>query len=575
MYSFNELKRFAKGNNISNKSIKIALLADTASQFIHTALKGFGAAHQANYTIWEADYDQIDRQVFDPTSELYEFAPDFVVILRSSEHLLNSFYKTGSPATFAAEQTNYLHSIYEQVTTQIKCKVITNTYFEINDSVFGNYAGKTTNSFIYQIRKLNVQLMDLAQEKKNLFLFDFDLLVGQMGYAQTFDTKLYINGDMVYSLDVLPYLASNLHDIIQSINGKFKKCLVIDLDNTMWGGIIGDDGMGGIKIGHLGIGKAFTQMQLWFKQLKNRGIILAICSKNTEDIAKEPFEKHPDMVLRLEDIAVFVANWENKVDNIRYIQGILNIGFDSMVFLDDNPFERGMVKQGIPELTVPELPEDPADYLQYLRSLNLFETASYTAEDSVRTKQYQEEAQRAILQKSFTNETEFLQSLEMKSDVEAFNDFTIPRVAQLSQRSNQFNLRTQRYTEAEITDMLNDGKHLTFSFTLEDKFGDHGLISALILTKEGNETLFIDTWIMSCRVLKRGMEQFTLYCLAKKALEQGFTKLVGEYLPTSKNGIVKDHYKDLGFTQSGDKWVLQLDKDKLTNNSLIQIKNNG
>jgi FkbH-like protein len=573
MYSFNELKKLSKKETDSDTGIKIALLADTATQFVHQAIKGYGAAQNVTYRLWEADYNQIDRQVFDPTSELYEFQPDFVVILRSSEHLLHTFYKTGieEQAHFAATQLQYLESLYHNITSKLKCKVITNTYFELNDAVFGNYGAKVTNSFIYQVRKLNIQLMDMAREQKNLFLFDLAALMGQMGYAASFDPKLYINGDMVYNLEILPYIGYHIHGIIQSITGSFKKCLILDLDNTTWGGIIGDDGMHGIKIGHLGVGKAFTELQMWAKQLKNRGIILAVCSKNTEEIAREPFENHPDMCLRMEDIAVFVANWENKVDNIRHIQSVLNIGFDSMVFLDDNPFERAMVKEAIPALTVPDLPEDPAEYLLYLRTLNLFETASYTEEDTVRTKQYIEEGKRTVFQRSFENEAQFLESLAMKSEVAPFTAFTIPRVAQLTQRSNQFNLRTQRYTEAEVEQLAKSPSFLTFSLTLEDKFGNHGLISAVILEKTDKDTLFIDTWIMSCRVLKRGMEQFTLYCLANEAKKHGFNKLVGEYLPTPKNGIVKDHYKDLGFIEADGKWVLELNGE-LKNTSYIQIK---
>jgi FkbH-like protein len=287
-------------------------------------------------------------------------------------------------------------------------------------------------------------------------------------------------------------LAKNLHDTIQAITGTFKKCLILDLDNTMWGGIIGDDGMEGIQIGDLGIGKAFVEFQLWIKELKYRGIIIAVCSNNTEEIAKEPFISHPDMALKLEDIAVFVANWENKVDNIRHIQSILNIGFDSMVFLDDNPFEREMVKKGIPELTVPSLPEDPAEYLIYLRSLNLFETASFTDEDKVRTRQYQEEAKREILQKSFANEEEFLKNLGMVSEVKAFDKFTIPRIAQLSQRSNQFNLRTIRYTEEEVRSIANSKDYFTLSLTLDDIYGNYGLIGYVVLRRMNNKSLFID-----------------------------------------------------------------------------------
>jgi FkbH-like protein len=320
-------------------------------------------------------------------------------------------------------------------------------------------------------------------------------------------------------------------------------------DNTLWGGVIGDDGLENLQLGHgLGIGKAFTEFQHWIKTLKNRGIIIAICSKNNEETAREPFIKHPEMVLKLDDISVFVANWDNKADNIRHIQSILNIGFDSMVFLDDNPAERAIVRENIPGITVPELPEDPADYLEYLYGLNLFETASYSTEDAERTKQYQVEAERVSLQKTFANKADFLKSLDMVSEVTGFDAFNIPRVAQLSQRSNQFNLRTIRYTEADAARLAADSRYQTFSFTLEDKFGDNGLICVVILEKQDAKTLFIDTWFMSCRVLKRGMENFTLNTIVDYARENGFKRIIGEYIATAKNKMVEGHYPGLGFT---------------------------
>jgi FkbH-like protein len=329
----------------------------------------------------------------------------------------------------------------------------------------------------------------------------------------------------------------------------------------MWGGIIGDDGIENIQLGSLGIGKAFTEFQYWIKKLKNRGIIVAVCSKNTESVAMEPFLKHPDMVLHLEDIAVFIANWENKADNIRKIQSILNISFDSMVFLDDNPFERNIVRENISGICVPELPEDPADYLEFLYTLNLFDTVTFSQEDRERTKLYQVEAKRAIVQENFTNEDDFLKSLHMESLVESFNKFNTPRVAQLSQRSNQFNLRTVRYVESDIEQLSQSDNYETFAFTLEDKFGDNGLICAVILKKDNAKTLFIDTWFMSCRVLKRGMENFVLNTIVNYGKENGFKKLVGEYIATSKNEMVKDHYLSLGFNNLGNNWELDLNKN--------------
>jgi FkbH-like protein len=473
---------------------------------------------------------------------------------------------------FASNELEGIENIYSNLTGNLNAKVIYYNYTEIDDSVFGNYANKTESSFLFQLRKLNYELMVFASKNANLYLCDLSSIQNQIGKNNFFQTSIYINTEMVLSIDVLPKVASKTIDIINTLYGKFKKCVILDLDNTLWGGIIGDDGIENIHIGSLGIGKAFSEFQYWIKKLKNRGIIIAVCSKNTESVAQEPFEKHPDMILHLDDISVFIANWENKADNIRQIQSILNIGFDSMVFLDDSPFERNMVRENILEICVPELPEDPADYLEFLYALNLFETVSFSNEDAERTKLYQIEAKRASVQQKFTNEDDFLESLNMFSLVEPFNKFNTPRVAQLSQRSNQFNLRTVRYTDTDIEKLIMSKDNYTFSFTLEDKFGDNGLICAVILQQENNDILFIDTWFMSCRVLKRGMENFVLNTVADFAKDNGFTIVRGEYLPTAKNEMVKDHYPNLGFEEqpNGD-WQLNLNNYE-NKKSFINIK---
>ena len=549
--NFKTLKNNLKKDISYLPAVKVALLGDTATQFLATAIKGVAVQRGLNIEMFEADYSQVERQLLDTTSELYEFNADYIVVFHSSHKLLSTYNKlpVEKQHLLAASRLDFVSSLSKMV----KSRIIYFNYPEIDDSVYGSYSNKVESSFTYQIRKLNYQLMDISIKNTNLFICDVAAIQNKVGRDVMFHPAVYIGSEMVFSIDVLPYIAGRTMDIICAVEGKFKKCLILDLDNTVWGGIVGDDGYEKLELGHeLGIGKAFTEFQEWALKLKNRGIILAVCSKNNEDTAKEPFEKHPEMVLRLKDIAVFIANWENKADNIRRIQSILNIGFDSIVFLDDNPFERNMVRENLPDVTVPELPEDPAQYLEYLYSLNLFETATHSHTDAERTKHYQVEAERAATQTSFANEADFLQSLDMKSEVTPFNSFNTPRVSQLSQRSNQFNLRTVRYTEAEVELMSKDEDSHTFSFTLTDKFGDNGLICVVILKKKDDETAFIDTWFMSCRVLKRGMENFTLNTIVEYARGKGFKNIMGEYIPTSKNSMVQNHYTQLGFIEVDD-----------------------
>ncbi len=551
MINFNKLKKNLKSNIREFQTSKIAIVGDTATQLLCTAIRGMGVERGYNIDLFEAEYNQVERQLLDPTSDLYQFNADFIVIFQSTHKLgeHHSMLSTEQQLALADDRIGFLASVCENPALTGK-KIIYFNYPEIEDTVFGSYANKVESSFTYQVRKLNYELMRLSQQYQNLFICDIAGLQNKLGRDVMFAANVYTSTEMILSMDALPYVASRVMDIVCAVKGQFKKCLILDLDNTVWGGVIGDDGLEGIQLGHgLGIGKAFTEFQMWVKKLKQRGIIICVASKNNEDTAKEPFEKHPDMVLKMDDIAVFQANWDTKVDNIRTIQQILNIGFDSMVFLDDNPFERNIVRENIPGITVPELPEDPAEYLEYLYSLNLFETASYSNLDKDRTKQYQVEAQRVSLSKTFTNEADFLKSLNMVSVVSGFTKFNTPRVAQLSQRSNQFNLRTVRYTDADIEALANDPNVIDLSFTLEDKFGDNGLIAVIIMKPLDKDTLFVDTWFMSCRVLKRGMENFTLNTMVEKAKAAGYKKIVGEYLPTPKNKMVENHYTGLGFTK--------------------------
>ena len=563
MKTFQELKKLAKHTPADLPMIKIALIGDTATQFLATAIRGTGVERGYQIDLFEAEYNQVERQFLDPTSELYQSDADYIVLFQSTHKLgeKHSLLSADQQEMLAEERLAFIASICENPALADK-KIICLDYPEIEDTVFGSYATKVSSSLTYQVRKLNMGLMDLSQQYANLFICDIAGLQNKLGRDIMFAPNVYVSTEMVLSIDALPYVAGRVMDIICAIKGQFKKCLILDLDNTVWGGVIGDDGIEGIQLGHgLGIGKAFTEFQMWVKKLKQRGIIICVASKNNEETAKEPFEKHPDMVLKLEDIAVFQANWETKVDNIRTIQRILNIGFDSMVFLDDNPFERNIVRENIPGITVPELPEDPGEYLEYLYSLNLFETASYSQADKDRTKQYQVEAKRVSLQKTFSNEADFLKSLDMVSVVSGFNAFNTPRVAQLSQRSNQFNLRTVRYTEADIEAYGKDPDVIDLSFTLEDKFGDNGLIAVIIMKPQDTETLFVDTWFMSCRVLKRGMENFTLNTMVEAARQKGYKRIIGEYLATPKNKMVEGHYPSLGFEKlEGTRYVLDVEQ---------------
>ncbi len=564
MLDLKQLKRLLKQDHTNLPSVKVALVGDTATQLLATAVRGAAVDMGFNIDLYEADYNQIEQQFLDPGSDLHHSDAQWIVLFQAT-HQLAALHAAMSPADrnmLAQQRLDFVESIVTDVAWAGR-RILCLNYPEIDDTVYGNYANQVESSLLWQTRMLNVGLMQLAARYDNLSIVDIAAVQAQVGRNQMFAPSVYVSTEMVLSIDALPLVAYRIVETIAAQRGTFHKCLILDLDNTLWGGVIGDDGIEGIQLGHgLGIGRAFTDLQLWAKKLQQRGIILCIVSKNDEAVAKQPFLNHPDMVLRLDDIAVFIANWQTKVDNIRAIQQVLNIGFDSMVFLDDNPFERAIVREHIPGITVPELPEDPAEYLEYLYSFNLFETASASEVDNKRTRQYQQEAQRMKLKRTFANEHEFLESLGMQATVEPFNTFNTPRVAQLTQRSNQFNLRTVRYSEDDIKQLAQAPEVIDMAFSLKDRFGDHGLIAVVVMRPLDAESLLVDTWLMSCRVLKRGMECFTLNQMVEAARSRGYKRIVGEYLPTPKNGMVANHYPELGFQPleaDTAHWVLTLD----------------
>ncbi len=554
--NYNELKKNIKRcrDNKYPVHINIGLLGDTATQFLAAAIEGMGYEYNMKADVFDAEYDSIETNVLDQTSELYECRRDFIILAMSTEKACEAFMKTPYPERrdFADRYMAKINSYWSSIGKRSDARIIQLNFNRINDGVFGNYGMKEPSAFDYQLQKLNMLLSEAASENKSVFLIDADRIQYELGRTVYTETKFYFQARMSMSFEALAAIAAEIFDVISAIRGKFRKCLVLDLDNTLWGGVIGDDGLNGIEIGELGTGRSYTDLQYWCRELEMRGIILAVCSKNDEDTAKEPFISHPDMVLHLDDFAVFTANWDDKATNIRKIQQTLNIGMDSMVFVDDNPFERNMVRELIPEITVPELPEDPSEYLTFLQSQNLFETASFSEEDMKRTKQYQEEAGRRSLEESFASIDDYLKSLDMTAEAKPFDEFHYPRIAQLSQRSNQFNLRTVRYTEEDIKRMASSDKYITLYFTLKDKFGDYGLISAVIIEKKDAVTGFIDTWFMSCRVLKRGMEEFIINTMVEAAEKAGIEKLVGEYIRTPKNNMVSGIYPRLGFKAVND-----------------------
>ena len=553
MYSFNELRRAAK-TAAPGKARTLAILGNCSTQFLAMAVRGLAALEKLPLTVFDAGYNQIEAQVLEDGSELYACAPDSVLLYLATEKLYEEFLDM-APASrggFADGVLARLEMYWDALGRRANAAILQCTFTEIPDRALGNFSCRVESAFVYQLRRLNYLLQERMAARGDVYPVDLLAVQAELGRERFFDPALYYSAKMAIGTEALPYAAKAILDVEAALSGRVKKCLILDLDNTLWGGVVGDDGPENIEIGELGRGHVFTNFQRWLKELKECGVILAVCSKNDEATAKRPFESNPEMVLRLEDIAVFVANWEDKAGNIRLIQRALNIGMDAMVFVDDNPFERELVRSMIPEIEVPELPEDPALYLDFLQRQNYFETAAFTGPGADRTRLYQAELAREKLKAAYASLDEYLESLEMVGTARPFEPAVYSRVAQLTQRSNQFNLRTVRYTEADIRRLAEDPDCLTVYYELRDKFGDHGLVGVVVGRRSGADTLFIDTWLMSCRVLKRGMEEFIIAALMDRAKKAGYRWVVGEYIPTPKNAMVKDIYKTVGFEEAGE-----------------------
>ncbi len=399
----------------------------------------------------------------------------------------------------------------------------------------------------------------------NVELLALDDRVARDGLAAWHNPTFWHHAKQEVTPAAAPMYGDLVGRLLAAGQGRSAKCLVLDLDNTLWGGVVGDDGLEGIVIGQgSASGEAYLAFQEYCRELARRGVILAVCSKNDEANALEPFERHPEMALKRADIACFVANWSDKAANLRQVAAELNIGLDSLVFVDDNPFERNLIRRELPMVAVPEVSEDPVSFIAAIADAGYFEALSVTEEDRERTAQYHGNRARDALRASITDMDSYLRGLEMQLVWRPFDRIGLARTVQLINKSNQFNLTTRRYTDQEVLAVMDDPAAFGLQLRLIDRFGDNGVIAIVIGRLRDDRDLLIDTWLMSCRVLGRQVEPTTLNLIADQARRLGARRLVGDYIPTKKNGMVKDHYTKLGFAATdktpdgGNRAVLDL-----------------
>jgi FkbH-like protein len=532
--------------------------------FLAAVLPGTGLRYSLLLDVALAEYGQAAQQLLDPASDFSSRRLDAILIAFDYRamglDILRLQPQEAEDAVSAA--INRISSLADGVRkTMATCML--QTIVPPCEPILGGFDARFAGSPRAMIERFNLRLLQEVVQDNDLVL-DAAFLAGKVGLDAWNDARGWYSAKLPASLEATPLYADHICRLLGAVRGKSRKCLVLDLDNTLWGGVIGDDGIEGITLGqNSAVGEAHIALQRYVLELRRRGIVLAVCSRNDDAIARIPFREHPEMVLKEEHIAVFIANWSDKANNLREIAAALNIGTDSMVFFDDNPVEREQVRMVLPEVAVPEWSGDPADALGILANAGYFEATSFFAEDLARADLYQASAARISLEK-VGNLEEYLRSLQMVVCVARFNAISRGRVAQLINKSNQFNLTTRRYSENDIEAMEENPVKFCLQVRLSDRFGDNGIISVVIFdigTVEWN----CDTWLMSCRVLGRRVEEAVLDAVSTAAKEAGASRLTGTYLPTKKNALVAEHFARMGFSKTADlsdggtTWALDLE----------------
>jgi FkbH-like protein len=556
-----------EGKSHFKQSKRLAVLCAATSEVYTPLLEVSSAARGLYLDVFQTPFGTWQQNILDSNSALHAFKPELILLHLMSSQITHwpSIRTREDEVCFLAEKEveailAWCRSIHSRHSSQI---YLTNFHIPPFDSL-GGLGARLPGSATLFVQRVNL----LLAEKAPSFVRIIDVagLAARYGVRRWFDPVAWNHAKQPFAYDAMPLFVQSVAAALATSCVSPSKCLVLDLDNTLWGGVVADDGLEGIALGQgSSQGEAYLEFQRYLLSLRQRGLLLAVCSKNQESIAREVFEKHDEMVIKLSDISVFVANFTPKAENIVEIAKRLNIGLDSLVFIDDNPVERDQMRQFRPEVKVIEMPSDPSQYVAALEDSFFFEASSLTDEDLSRADAYAANDRRAELAAQITDLKAFLKSLEMTATISPYGHPHLERVTQLINKSNQFNLCTVRYTQAELEAIAQDKTWITVMIRLQDRFGDNGLVSA-IHGQLQDGILFIRNWVMSCRVLDRGVEQLAINQVVEEARKQGCKIIQGTYIPTAKNALVSEHYRKLGFelladTEDGHKmWKLALEK---------------
>lgn len=553
----NKLSKFllrsrARGRSLAPlQAFKLAVLSNSTVDHIVPALIASGIRRGFDLEVIQPSYDQVAQEALAPDSTVNGSKPD--AVLFALDHRAVPLTSCFGDAEGSANAVNaviaYLQTLQSGIRKHSAATCVFQTMPPPAEALFGSLDGLLPGTLRTLLAQVNHGIAEFARRSGDVVL-DVAALAETVGLSRWHDPPRWHMAKFAFSDEFVPLYADHVARTLAAMRGRSGKVLILDLDNTVWGGVIGDDGLEGIRLAQGDpIGEAHLDLQRFAMELRKRGIVLAVSSKNSDEIARQPFEKHPEMLLKLEHIAVFQANWNDKAANIRAIAKELSLGLDAMVFVDDNPVERGLVRQLLPDVAVPELPEDPSLYVRTLAAGGYFESIALAVEDLNRADFYQDNARRATLQQQSGDLSAYLASLDMTITFRPFDAMGRARIVQLINKSNQYNLTTIRHSEADVAAAENDPHTFTLQVRLKDKFGDNGMISVVICRRIEPAAWTIDTWLMSCRVLGRHVERMVLREILRHARLAGVRVLHGVYKPTDRNALVSDHYSRLGFTK--------------------------
>jgi len=560
------------------KKLKVAILSSFTinglDEILHVKCSEIGI----NYQSYLGGYNQYNQEFLNPESDYYKFSPDITFLIIDIRNFLGDHFhypyniSNNERKLLVKEKISHLENIIQNFEKYSSSKLVITNFNIPHYSPNGIIETKSEFGFHEMIEELNKSLRHISKTHNSVYVYDFNQFVSKHGEKNVFDYRQYHVGDIQIALNFMPFFGYDLMGYIKPISGTNRKCIVLDLDNTLWGGIVGEDGFDGIELGHTSNGKAFVDFQKELLSLWNHGTILAINSKNNFDDAMKVIQDHPDMILREKNFASIKINWNDKAENLKQIADEINIGLDSIIFFDDDKINQERIKQEFPEVLTVELPDDPSQFSPILKELNDFNVLQRTDEDSKRGKMYAQQRERKEFEKSISSLDDFLKQLDIKIKIKKSNEFLIPRISQLTLKTNQFNLTTRRYQEEEIRNFSNNTKFIVGCAQVLDKFGDNGITGVYIINKNEKSWL-IDTFLLSCRIMGRGVENAILSQILIDAKTNGIEEIHAEFIQTQKNQPAENFLADFGFKKRDKLWIYKLNNEiKLPNYLKVEIE---